>query len=140
MSRLPAILSSAIALLAFDVASAQDPLQCATGNIIGEGEDSLLSRFGTGNPDVIEFQVADPTQLDDAVAAVAAIGTHEPSVDRIEAQVQVPVTSPVGVITQVVRKLDEHEIRLRDLHIRRPTLDDVFLTVTGHRPEDEEAA
>ncbi len=99
------------------------------GRLIAEGtSDELKSRIGG---DVVEFQVADPSQLDAAVAAVASIGTYEPTVDRDEAQVQVPVTSPVGAITQVVRRLDEHDIRLRDLHIRRPTLDDVFLTLTG---------
>ncbi len=106
------------------------------GRVIAEGTaDELKTRIGG---DVIEFQVADPSQLDDATRAVAAIGTHEPSVERNEAMVQVPVASPVGVITQVVRQLDAHDIKLRDLHIRRPTLDDVFLTLTGQPvPEDE---
>jgi ABC-2 type transport system ATP-binding protein len=108
------------------------------GHVIAEGtSDELKTRIGG---DVIEFQVAVPSQLDEAVAAVAGIGTHPPTVDRDEAQVQVPVASPVGVITQVVRKLDEHDIKLADLHIRRPTLDDVFLTLTGQAIAEEAEA
>lgn len=106
------------------------------GKVIAEGTaDELKGRFGG---DVIEFQIADASRLDDALAAVAAIGTHAPSVDVAESRVQVPVDSPVGAITQVVRRLDAESILMRDLHIRRPTLDDVFLTLTGAGIEEEE--
>jgi len=99
------------------------------GRLIAEGTADELKRQIGG--DVIEFQVADPAELDAAVAAVATLGTHDPIVDRDEAQVQVPVDSPAGAITAVVRRLDEQGILMADLHIRRPTLDDVFLTLTG---------
>ncbi len=46
-------------LLACDAASAQQPMRCETGSIIGDGEESLLTRFGTGNPDVIELQAGE---------------------------------------------------------------------------------
>ncbi len=106
------------------------------GKVIAEGTaDELKGRIGG---DVIEFQIADASRLDDALAAVAAIGTHAPSVDVAESRVQVPVDSPVGAITQVVRRLDAESILMRDLHIRRPTLDDVFLTLTGAGIEEEE--
>lgn len=59
MSRLPAICSTILALLAFNAASSQEPLRCEAGHLIGNPEDSLLARFGTGNPDFIEFQVGD---------------------------------------------------------------------------------
>ncbi|HSF85714.1 MAG TPA: ATP-binding cassette domain-containing protein [Acidimicrobiia bacterium] len=105
------------------------------GRVIAEGtSEELKTRIGG---DVIEFQVADRNELEAAVAAVAEIGTHAPSVDTSEAMVQVPVASPVGVITEVVRKLDAHNIKLCDLHIRRPTLDDVFLTLTGQPAAEE---
>jgi len=109
------------------------------GRVIAEGtSDELKSRVGG---DVVEFQVADPAQLDNAVAAVSSIGSQAPAVDVAEAQVQVPVESTVGAITQVVRRLDEQGILMRDLHIRRPTLDDVFLTLTGETiAADDEAA
>ncbi len=108
------------------------------GRLIAEGtSEDLKTRIGG---DVIEFQVADPARLEEAATAVASIGTHEPSVDRALAQVQVPVASPVGVITQVVRSLDANDIKLRDLHIRRPTLDDVFLTLTGEGIPEEAPA
>jgi ABC-2 type transport system ATP-binding protein len=107
------------------------------GRLIAEGTaDELKSRIGG---DVIEFQVADPERLDEAIAAVASIGTHAPTIDREEGEVHVPVASPVGAITSVVRSLDERGILMRDLHIRRPTLDDVFLTLTGETIQETAA-
>ncbi len=105
------------------------------GHVIAEGTAEELKSMIGG--DFVEFQVADPARLDDAVGAVASIGTHEPWVDRDVAQVRVPVVSPVGAITNVVRSLDQHGILLQDLHIGRPTLDDVFLTLTGETIEEE---
>ena len=59
------------------------------GRVIAEGtSEELKTRIGG---DVIEFQVADRNELEAAVAAVAEIGTHAPSVDTSEAMVQVPV-------------------------------------------------
>ena len=57
MSRLPAICSTILVLLAFNAASSQEPLRCEAGHLIGNPEDSLLARFGAGDPDFIEFQV-----------------------------------------------------------------------------------
>ena len=59
MSRLPAIISGLILLLAYDAASAQERARCEIGSITAADGESLLARFGTGNPDVIEFQVGE---------------------------------------------------------------------------------
>ncbi len=48
------------------------------------------------------------------------------------------MANPVGVITEAVRSLDREQIKLRDLAITRPTLDDVFLTLTGKKIERED--
>jgi ABC-2 type transport system ATP-binding protein len=44
-----------------------------------------------------------------------------------------------GVIAEVVRRLDDEGVRIEDIAVRRPTLDDVFLTLTGHAAEEEDA-
>jgi ABC-2 type transport system ATP-binding protein len=106
------------------------------GKLIAEGtSDELKSKVGG---DVLALEVADPTQVMAAAEAVKSVGSEAP---RIEAdnQVLVPVASPVGVITEAVRHLDAAGIKLRDLAIRRPTLDDVFMTLTGHHAEKEKA-
>ena len=44
-----------------------------------------------------------------------------------------------GVIAEAVRRLDEAGVGIADLAVRRPTLDDVFLVLTGHAAEEREA-
>jgi len=105
------------------------------GKLIAEGtSDELKSKVGG---DVLALEVADPSQTAAAAAAVMSVGYEPP---RIEAdnQVLIPVTTHVGVITEAVRQLDAAGIKLSDLAIRRPTLDDVFMTLTGHHAEKHE--
>ncbi len=106
------------------------------GRVIAEGTaDELKERIGG---DVIELEVADHAQVGAAADAVSGVGTEPPRIDEVEGRVRIPVSSPVGVITETVRRLDSAGIRLRDLAIRRPTLDDVFLTLTGTSVDTEE--
>ena len=51
--------------------------------------------------------------------------------------VRVPVREHRGAIAAAVRKLDSAQISIDDISVRRPTLDDVFLILTGHRSEAE---
>ena len=107
------------------------------GTVIAEGtSDELKSMVGG---DVLDFQVADPDQLHAAAVAVSQIGKEPPRVDETNAHVALPVESPVGVITHAVRNLDQAGIKLRDISIRRPTLDDVFLSLTGESIGDTES-
>ncbi len=52
---------------------------------------------------------------------------------------RLPVANAAQVVSEAVRRLDADGIALDDLAIHRPTLDDVFLTLTGHRAEVTEA-
>jgi len=52
--------------------------------------------------------------------------------------VSVPVRTTDHIVPAVVRTLDEHQIDVLDVVVRRPTLDDVFLQLTGHRAEDDD--
>ena len=69
------------------------------------------------------------------VEALKGVGTGDPSVDADEGAVRIPVggEGPVALL-ESVRRLDEADIRLADIALHRPTLDDVFLTLTGRRP------
>ena len=108
------------------------------GRVIAEGtSDELKATIGG---DVLELMVADADQLDAAVAAVAGMCCGEPTLDRDQALVRVPVETAVGTITDAVRRLDAAGIPLADIAIHRPTLDDVFLSLTGSKAEAEVAA
>jgi ABC-2 type transport system ATP-binding protein len=58
------------------------------------------------------------------------------TLDEHTRRITVPAAGGVQTLVQVVRDLGEARIRLDDVGLRRPTLDDVFLTLTGHAAEE----
>lgn len=106
-----------------------------TGRLIAEGtSDELKMKVGG---DVLMLEVADPAETAAAAAAVDGIGSEPPRIEGRD-KIYVPVATHVGIITEAVRRLDSANIKLSDLSIRRPTLDDVFMTLTGHAAEEED--
>jgi ABC-2 type transport system ATP-binding protein len=73
---------------------------------------------------------------------VADLGSGPAQVDAQAGEVTVPIADGVVVLPEVVRQLDATGLGLSDLMVRRPTLDDVFLTLTGHatQPPDPSEA
>ena len=74
--------------------------------------------------------MADPAQVGAARAVLARTAGAEVSDDG-DRRLTVPVTGGATAMVEVVRALDEAGVRLLDVGLRRPTLDDVFLTLTG---------
>ena len=101
------------------------------GLVIAAGTaEELKSRVGG---DVLEFTVGDPAQLDDAVAALAPIGAGRPNVDGPAGRVSVGVGGRgSAALVDAVRALDAASVAADGLSLRRPSLDDVFLALTGH--------
>jgi ABC-2 type transport system ATP-binding protein len=101
------------------------------GRVITSGTpDELKRRIGGERVDV---HLADPADMDRAVAALRPIAHGEPIVDPAAAVLGVPAAAGAStVIAEVVRALDRHRIAMSDISTHRPTLDDVFLAVTGH--------
>jgi len=102
------------------------------GRVIAEGTSNDLKAQVGGTRLVL---VIESTQ--DAARAVEIMrkvgdGT-EPTLEGLT--VCVPVTEGAGVFAEVVRDLDAASVRIADLGLRRPTLDDVFLRLTGHSAE-----
>jgi ABC-2 type transport system ATP-binding protein len=111
------------------------------GRVISEGTpDALKDRFGGER---VEIVLVDDGDRDAALRAVAPMADGgEP--ECAERTVRVPVKARPGVIAEAVRLLDDADVQLEDINVRRPTLDDVFLSLTGHaaeeRADDEDAA
>ena len=100
-----------------------------TGRVIAEGtSDELKSRVGGGR---IEVSPADPAGLHEAAAILGGLGSGPAVVDETQAALHLPVADPSGVLAEVVRRLDRADIEVLDLALQRPTLDDVFLSLTG---------
>ncbi|HTW18722.1 MAG TPA: ATP-binding cassette domain-containing protein [Mycobacteriales bacterium] len=105
------------------------------GKVIAEGTaDDLKDTIGG---DVVEFTVADRGQHQLAVSAVQGLSDDEPTVDG-DGYVGVRAgRRGSAVLLEVVRRLDAADITAYGLGVRRPSLDDVFLAITGHRAEDQ---
>jgi ABC-2 type transport system ATP-binding protein len=104
------------------------------GKVIARGSsDELKDRIGG---ETLEVVVGEDHQLPDAVSALAAVGQGEPVVDAHARRVKVPVTTGVRALIEAVRRLDDAHASILDVALHRPTLDDVFLTLTG-RPAQE---
>jgi ABC-2 type transport system ATP-binding protein len=104
------------------------------GRVIAEGTpDALKDRVGGER---LEVRLADPAAASTAVEALAPMSDEPPT--AVQDSVKVSVRRRSGTIVEAVRRLDEAGVGVDDLVLRRPTLDDVFLTLTGHRAEETE--
>lgn len=88
--------------------------------------------------DRVEVVVAEATDIPAVVAAVARVATDgaEPETDPQALRVHAPVTERVAALTEVARALQEAGVTVEDIGLRRPTLDEVFLTLTGDHPSE----
>ena len=119
---------------------ADDIIVIDHGRIVASGTPDGLKRQVGG--EAIDLALADPGQIAAATEAVRGrLGLEvTPSGERTGG---LSLNAPEGSATliAVVRLLDEHDITIADIGLRRPTLDDVFLRLTGQSPEaNEEAA
>jgi ABC-2 type transport system ATP-binding protein len=88
---------------------------------------------------VVEFAVPDRRRIADAVVAVTKMGEGEPHADTETGVIYVGVGGRGSdALIEAVRSLDAAGIETHDLRLRRPSLDDVFLALTGHAAEEEE--
>jgi ABC-2 type transport system ATP-binding protein len=103
------------------------------GRVIAEGtSDELKSQIGGER---VEIVLEDPADAEAAIAALGPVCLDRPVADG--AVVRAPVHRRHGLIPDIVRALDEGDIGIDDLSIHRPTLDDVFMALTGHAAEEE---
>jgi ABC-2 type transport system ATP-binding protein len=107
------------------------------GRVIAEGtSDELKDQVGG---EALEITLESADQVDAAIAALAGFCSAPPESDGVV--LRVPVAQRQGTIAHAVQRLNDAGVGIDDIAMRRPTLDDVFLTLTGHvAEEDEEAA
>jgi len=84
----------------------------------------------------LEITVGDTAALQTALIALAGLADGEASIDADTNRLTVPVRKGTEVLPDVVRELDAVGVKVSDLAVRRPTLDDVFLSLTGHVAEE----
>ncbi len=106
------------------------------GLVIAEGTpDDLKAQVGG---DRLEVHLCDGRRGEEAIPVLASIASDRPSADN--GLVSVPLRDRSGAIADAVRRLDEAGIAIDDIAMRRPTLDDVFLSLTGRATEHDEEA
>jgi ABC-2 type transport system ATP-binding protein len=107
------------------------------GRVIAEGTaDQLKARIGGER---LQLVVAEPEQVEPARLVLVDVGSGEPLVDAGLRRLSVPVTQGTKALVEAVRRFEAEGVVVLDVGLARPTLDDVFLGLTG-RPAEEEGA
>jgi len=108
-----------------------------TGKVIAEGtSDELKDQIGG---DRLAVTIAKPENRERAVAALAPLCIGEPEADHSKTHITAPIHAGNRVVPNAIRALDDAGVDVLDVEVRRPTLDDVFLTLTGKHVEREQA-
>ncbi|HWB89649.1 MAG TPA: ATP-binding cassette domain-containing protein [Acidimicrobiia bacterium] len=111
------------------------------GRAIAQGTSTQLKdKFGG---DRIEITVADESQLARAAEVMQRFAQGDVQRDDRSPTLVVPITGGAGALTgaltDALRALDQEQVALSDIQLRRPTLDDVFLAITGRHAEEPES-
>jgi ABC-2 type transport system ATP-binding protein len=99
------------------------------GRVIADGTPDELKALG--GRDVVEVHARRVEDLPALVAALAPLGQDAPRVDEASRRVTLPVEGGRAAISAAVRAVDDTGAEVDDIGLRRPTLDEVFLTITG---------
>jgi ABC-2 type transport system ATP-binding protein len=106
------------------------------GTVIAEGTaDELKGQIGGERLDV---RLEDQADAERAVAALSEMCIERPTI--ADHTVSAPVRRHSGMIAEAVRRLDEAGVGIDDISLHRPTLDDVFIALTGHAAEEADEA
>ncbi|MEO6858453.1 MAG: ATP-binding cassette domain-containing protein [Solirubrobacteraceae bacterium] len=108
------------------------------GRVVAQGTATeLKAQIGT---EVLSLRLREPGSAQEAVATLADLAAGDPVLDPNSGEIRMPVLGP-GASAEAVRRLDARGLAIASIQLQDPSLDDVFLTLTGHRAEgDAEAA
>ncbi|GAB7104069.1 daunorubicin resistance protein DrrA family ABC transporter ATP-binding protein [Streptomyces phaeofaciens JCM 4814] len=103
------------------------------GRVIARGtSDQLKAQTGGERVEVV---VHEREHIATAREVLAGFGKGDTTVEEHTRKLTVPVTGGAKLLAEVIRELDTRGIEIDDIGLRRPTLDDVFLSLTGHVAE-----
>ena len=106
------------------------------GNVIAKGtSNELKSQVGGDRIEIVVESVGD---VSNAAGLIQEFGSAPAITEDLTKTILLPVAGGSTAIVNIVRKLDENKISIADIALRRPTLDDVFLSLTGHATENTE--
>ncbi len=106
------------------------------GKVIARGtSDQLKARTGGERVEVV---VHEGEQLGAAQEVLRGFGTGEVAVEPHTRKLTVSVTGGAKLLAEVIRELDARGVVINDIGLRRPTLDDVFISLTGHAAEADQ--
>jgi len=108
------------------------------GRIIAHGTSDELKQQVGGER--LELTVRDPSRLDEARTLLEPLAVGTATIEPNRRALVIPVQGGAQTLTEALRVLDGAGLLLDDVGLRRPTLDDVFLSLTGHVSEDEAVA
>ena len=101
------------------------------GAAIAEGTaDELKTKVGGERVEIVATEESDVAAI---VSTISDLGSETPVVQGRD--VSLPVGTGAKALMEVLRRLDERGLEVHDVSLRRPTLDDVFLTLTGRAAE-----
>jgi ABC-2 type transport system ATP-binding protein len=99
------------------------------GRVIAQGSpDELKSRVGA---DMVELHTADLPAMERAAEVLSTLGVAEPATDPATRRCSLAAPGGAKLLPVVVRALDDAAVTVQDITLRRPTLDEVFLALTG---------
>ncbi|MGW2423550.1 ATP-binding cassette domain-containing protein [Streptomyces sp. NPDC001709] len=103
------------------------------GRVIAKGtSDQLKARTGGER---VEIVVHEREHITDTAEVLRGFGKGDVTVEEHTRKLTVPVTGGAKLLAEIIRELDTRGIEIDDIGLRRPTLDDVFLSLTGHVAE-----
>ena len=106
------------------------------GQLIAEGSPDTLKETIGGS--MIELTVDDADRVR-ATGVLDGLSDTDPMFDEARGHLVIPATDGSRSLIEVVRAMDEAAIPIVDIQLHKPTLDDVFLTLTGHSTDAEDA-
>jgi ABC-2 type transport system ATP-binding protein len=113
---------------------ADDIILVDKGLVIARGDARKLKREVGG--DQVQIVVVEPGHLQEAARIVASVTRAEPKVDAGARSVTSPIDGGVETLVEVAKALASAQIAVDDLSLRQPTLDEVFMTLTGDDDDD----
>ncbi|MGK5551490.1 ATP-binding cassette domain-containing protein [Actinomadura kijaniata] len=106
------------------------------GRVIADDSPERLKSLVGG--DQLDLVVADAAALGAAAGIVARVTGAEPETDADVRRITAPVRDRMEALTATLRALREAGVTVEDVALRRPTMDEVFLNLTGHRAEQDQ--